>query len=93
MTAGGGGGVAGTADGLAKYPYVRESRRIAAEFTILERHVGTEARRATEGEDVGEATFPDSVGVGSYRIGVVLEGSEVEFVRCLDRRDIYRYFP
>ena len=31
--------------------------------------------------------------VGSYRIGVVLEGSEVEFVRCLDRRDIYRYFP
>jgi mRNA interferase RelE/StbE len=31
--------------------------------------------------------------VGSYRIGVVLEGSEVEFVRCLDRRDLYRYFP
>ena len=31
--------------------------------------------------------------VGSYRIGVVLEGSEMEFVRCLDRRDLYRYFP
>lgn len=32
---------------------------------------------------------------GSYpqRIGVVLEGSEVEFVRCLDRREIYRSFP
>ena len=31
--------------------------------------------------------------IGSYRIGVVLEGSEVDFVRCLDRRDLYRYFP
>jgi hypothetical protein len=58
----------GTADGMAKAPYIRESRRIAAEFTILERHVGTEARRAAEGDDVAEATFPDSVGVGSYRI-------------------------
>ncbi|HVB28307.1 MAG TPA: FAD-dependent oxidoreductase, partial [Terriglobia bacterium] len=34
----------GTEDGLAKYPYIRESRRIKAEFTILEQHVGTEAR-------------------------------------------------
>ncbi|WP_206352161.1 FAD-dependent oxidoreductase [Tautonia rosea] len=58
----------GTEDGMAKAPYIRESRRIAAEFTILERHVGTEARRAAEGNEVAEATFPDSVGVGSYRI-------------------------
>ncbi|WP_152052993.1 FAD-dependent oxidoreductase [Tautonia marina] len=58
----------GTSDGMAKAPYIRESRRIAAEFTILERHVGTEARREAEGTDVAEATFPDSVGVGSYRI-------------------------
>jgi hypothetical protein len=53
----------GTEDGLAKYPYIRESRRIRAEFTVLEQHVGTEAR----GKDSAEA-FPDSVGVGSYRI-------------------------
>ncbi|RUL83972.1 FAD-dependent oxidoreductase [Tautonia sociabilis] len=58
----------GSADGLAKAPYIRESRRITAEFTVLERHVGTEARRAADGPDVAEATFPDSVGVGSYRI-------------------------
>ncbi|MCA9182805.1 MAG: FAD-dependent oxidoreductase, partial [Planctomycetales bacterium] len=32
----------GTEDGLAKMPYVRESRRIQAEFTILEEHVGRE---------------------------------------------------
>ena len=30
----------GTTDGLAKAPYIRESRRIKAEFTVLEQHVG-----------------------------------------------------
>ncbi len=59
----------GTEDGLAKYPYIRESRRIKAEFTVVEEHVGTEARRAATGEEVTEGEpFPDSVGVGSYRI-------------------------
>ena len=61
--------VVGTADGLAKHPYIRESRRIRAEFTVLESHVGTEARRKALGrEDVAAEKFPDSVGVGSYRI-------------------------
>ena len=32
------GDIMGTRDGLAKYPYVRESRRIKARFTILEKH-------------------------------------------------------
>ena len=31
--------------------------------------------------------------VGDHRIGIAVEGDEVEFVRCLHRRDIYRYFP
>lgn len=31
--------------------------------------------------------------VGDYRIGVAVEGDEVEIIRCLHRRDIYRYFP
>jgi hypothetical protein len=53
----------GTSDGLAKYPYVRESRRIRALFTVTENHIGTEARGAKVAEQ-----FPDSVGVGSYRI-------------------------
>lgn len=55
--------IVGTEDGLAMYPYIRESRRIRAEFTVLEQHVGTTARK----EPVAEH-FPDSVGVGSYRI-------------------------
>jgi mRNA interferase RelE/StbE len=31
--------------------------------------------------------------VGNYRLGLVLEGEDVEFVRILHRKDIYRYFP
>ena len=34
-----------TADGMAKTAYIRESRRILAEFTVLEQHVGTDMRR------------------------------------------------
>jgi hypothetical protein len=56
--------VLGTQDGLAASAYVRESRRIVAEFTVLETHVGVEAR---PGADQAEA-FSDSVGVGCYRI-------------------------
>lgn len=63
--------VVDTDDGLAKYPYVRESRRIKAEFTVLEQHVGTDARSRLTGRDRAVLTaerFADSVGVGSYRI-------------------------
>jgi hypothetical protein len=56
--------VVGTSDGLAKHVYVRESRRIRAEFTVLEQHVGVEARGNLQGAE----WFPDSVGIGSYRI-------------------------
>jgi hypothetical protein len=61
----------GTDDGLAKFPYIRESRRIRAEFTITEEHVGTDARMKATGQnrdEVRAARFHDTVGVGSYRI-------------------------
>jgi FAD dependent oxidoreductase len=63
--------VVGTTDGLAKYPYIRESRRIKAEFTVLEQHVGTDARMQSTGqkrEEVNAMRFADTVGIGSYRI-------------------------
>lgn len=63
--------ITGTQDGLAKYPYIREARRIQAEFTVLEQHVGTQARTERlkqKAEDVTAESFADSVGVGSYRI-------------------------
>ncbi len=62
----------GTEDGLAKCPYIRESRRIRAEFTVTELHVGAEARAQQLGlKAAAEATatpFADSVGIGSYNI-------------------------
>jgi hypothetical protein len=63
--------VVDTEDGLAKYPYIREARRIRAEFTVVEQHVGTEARQRTtgrKGEELTAERFADTVGVGSYRI-------------------------
>lgn len=31
--------------------------------------------------------------VGGHRIGIVIENDSVIFVRFLDRKDIYKYFP
>ena len=61
------GDIMGSSDGMAKYPYVRESRRIKSLFTVLEEHVGKENRKLVSGEDKA-ATFHDSVGVGYYHI-------------------------
>ena len=57
--------VTGTLDGLAKAPYVRESRRIRALSTITEHDVSLELAGAG-----GPAWRKDSVGVGSYRLGL-----------------------
>lgn len=51
-----------TEDGLAPAPYVRETRRLKAESTVLEQHIAHPLR-----ED-GPEIFTDSVGVGCYRI-------------------------
>lgn len=59
--------VLGTADGLAMRPYVRESARIAAQYTVVEQDIAARLDRC--GPDRGgPARFPDTVGVGSYRI-------------------------
>ncbi|MEU4624756.1 FAD-dependent oxidoreductase [Actinoplanes sp. NPDC023801] len=57
------GDVTGGADGLAMAPYVRESRRIRAEYTVVEQDLSLEIRG-----DKGAASYADSVGVGMYRI-------------------------
>jgi hypothetical protein len=63
------GDIMGTADGMAKYPYVRESRRIEPVFRVLEEHVGKENRALITGKsDNRAADFYDSVGVGYYHI-------------------------
>lgn len=65
------GDVVGTQDGLAKYPYIREARRIQSEFTILEQHITRESRRALMPDKTSVLTaaeFSDSVGVGYYAL-------------------------
>jgi hypothetical protein len=62
--------IMGTEDGMAKYPYIRESRRIKALFTVLEEHVGQDNRIQVAGAVAGKkaADFYDSVGIGYYHI-------------------------
>ncbi|GAA2299233.1 FAD-dependent oxidoreductase [Streptomyces kunmingensis] len=55
--------VTGTADGLAKSAYVRESRRIKAVTTVVEQDVAIDAVGP-----YGRTRYRDSVGVGGYRI-------------------------
>lgn len=31
--------------------------------------------------------------VGDYRLGIALAHGAIEFVRCLPRKEMYRYFP
>jgi hypothetical protein len=65
------GDLLGSSTGVAKYPYVREARRIRAEFTILEQQVGIAARAKITGApeaQVRAEQFPDAVGIGSYSI-------------------------
>jgi hypothetical protein len=60
------GDVFGTEDGLAQYPYIRESTRIKAEFTMLEQHFRTDL----EATKNGPKKYSDSIGVGGYRIDI-----------------------
>ena len=60
------GDVFGSSDGCAQYPYIRESRRIQAEFTVLEQHF----RRDLPGQEDGPMKYSDSVGVGGYRVDI-----------------------
>lgn len=31
--------------------------------------------------------------VGDYRLGIIILNTTVKFIRCLHRKDIYKYFP
>ena len=57
------GDITGTPDGLAMAPYIREGRRIRAKYTVREQDIAASAL----GPD-GPSGYPDSVGVGSYKI-------------------------
>lgn len=63
--------ITGTEDGLAKYPYIRESRRIMAEYTIPEQDISLVDRMEITGKSAEEArakTYHDAVGIGYYHL-------------------------
>ncbi|WP_373512990.1 FAD-dependent oxidoreductase [Persicitalea sp.] len=76
------GDLMGTEDGLAKYPYIREARRIKALFTVLEEHVGAEQRAQITGKKTGNtaADFYDSVGIGYYHIDLHPSSAGINYV-------------
>ncbi|MFI5690700.1 FAD-dependent oxidoreductase [Kribbella sp. NPDC051586] len=57
------GDLLGSADGLAQAPYIRESRRIKAEYTVVEQDLSVAVRG-----DRGAVEYDDTVGIGMYRI-------------------------
>jgi len=63
--------VMGSADGLSKFPYIRESRRIRALKTVVEQEVSTEFQPGPRA-----AHFDDSVGIGWYPIDIHRSGPE-----------------
>jgi hypothetical protein len=55
----------GTKDGLSKYPYIRESRRIKGEALVTEKHVGKSFNPGARAH-----LFSDTVGIGLYPIDI-----------------------
>jgi hypothetical protein len=69
--------VMGTADGLSKHPYIRESRRIRAKKTIVEQEVSAHHQPGPHA-----ARFADSVGVGWYPIDIHRSGLDDVGASC-----------
>ena len=72
--------VMGTDDGLAMFPYIRESRRIVARRTIVEQDVSAAFQPGPRA-----ARFDDGVGIGWYPIDIHRAGPEDVGVSCRTR--------
>ena len=72
--------IMGSADGLSKHPYIRESRRIVARKTVLEHEVSAQLQAGPRA-----AAFADSVGIGWYPIDIHRAGAEDVGVSCRTR--------
>jgi FAD dependent oxidoreductase len=72
--------IMGTTDGVAKFPYIREARRIKALRTIVEQDVSTDFQNGPTA-----ARFEDSVGVGWYPIDIHRAGPEDVGISCRTR--------
>jgi hypothetical protein len=69
-----------TTDGLAKFPYIREARRIKALHTVVEQDVSVAYQSGPRA-----AHYDDSVGVGWYPIDIHRAGPEDVGISCRTR--------
>jgi hypothetical protein len=70
-------GIMGTTDGLSKFPYIRECRRICALRTIIEQDVSAYFQKGPR-----SAHFEDSIGVGWYPIDIHRAGEDDVGTSC-----------
>jgi hypothetical protein len=59
--------VMGSEDGFGLYPYVRESRRVLAEFTLTQHHMAPDP---SDPEKKWGEEFPDTVGIALYSMDI-----------------------
>ena len=80
--------------------FARDLKKVK-EYDILKRvrQVIEEIEKAPDLQDIGNLKKMTGtshfyrIRIGDYRIGIVIERDTVELVRCLPRRDLYRFFP
>jgi len=80
--------------------FQKDTRRIKDKH-VLQRIANTIAnvQRAKALEDIKNlkkiqgAQSMYRIRIGDYRLGIIVTNTTVEFIRCLHRKDIYKYFP
>lgn len=80
--------------------FQKDTRRIK-DKSILQRVANTIAnvQRAKNPEDIKNLKKIQGthslyrIRIGDYRLGIIISDNTVEFIRCLHRKDIYKYFP
>jgi mRNA interferase RelE/StbE len=80
--------------------FQRDTRRIKDKY-VLQRIANTVAniQRAKTLEEIKNLKKIQGtqsmyrIRIGDYRLGIIITDSIVEFIRCLHRKDIYKYFP
>lgn len=80
--------------------FLKDVKRIK-EKRVKKKIVGvvTDARAASSLSDIRNlkkmegSEYYYRIRIGDYRIGIKLQEKTLVFLRCLHRKDIYRYFP
>jgi mRNA interferase RelE/StbE len=80
--------------------FQKDTRRIK-DKTVLQKVANTIAnvQRAQNLDEIKNlkkikgTTSMYRIRIGDYRLGILVSESSIEFIRCLHRKDIYKYFP